>query len=197
MALMQLSLKCTLPCITVYVLSNDNYMSTDCCPNWLGGQHLVPQGNQPSIDHSKPFPSSALCTLSCRCRQPSTESPCHAQGHTKEKRGKCICRLLAAVVAALGAPHCGRPSRDAALSVVEALLRHQEVAEAEAADAVDVDFAAVFAAVLAPHAPALLAALRSVVLAATGSGSKVWLLACIHSLISSSHSAHHSPQNPC
>lgn len=37
----------------------------------------------------------------------------------------CACRLLAAVVAALGAPHCSSASRDTALSVIEHLLSHQ------------------------------------------------------------------------
>lgn len=78
------------------------------------------------------------------------------------------------MVAALGAPHCGRASRDVALSAVESLLRHQEAAEAvEATEAEEAGESGTFAAVLAPHAPALLAALRSVVLAATGGGGKV------------------------
>ena len=85
-------------------------------------------------------------------------------------------RLMAAVVAALGAPHCGRASRDIALSAVESLLRHQEAAEAaeaaagEAMAMTEAGDSEAFAAILAPHAPALLAALRSVVLAATGGG---------------------------
>jgi hypothetical protein len=96
-------------------------------------------------------------------------------------------RLLGAVVAALGAPHCGRAARDAALSVVESLLQHQEAAAAavavvEAAEAQEAgggEEAAAFAAVLEPHATALLAALRSVVVAATGSGGKVCALQLI------------------
>lgn len=139
----------------------------------------------------------------------------HASAHHKfasfSHKFRILDRLLASVVAALGTPHCGPAARDAALTVVEALLRHQEEAAAEAAEAAEAadaaeasdaadamaeddvpaasaktddnaaeaeaagdEDAAEFAEVLAPHAAALLVALRSVVLAATGgSGGKV------------------------
>lgn len=45
----------------------------------------------------------------------------------------CVRRWLAAVVAALGAPHCSSASRDTALSVIEHLLAHQTDNSATAA----------------------------------------------------------------
>lgn len=84
-------------------------------------------------------------------------------------------------MAALGASHCGPAARDVALSVVEALLQHQEDVAAEktaagssgmAAEAVDAEEAE-YSEVLAPHATPLLAALRAVVLAATGNTGRV------------------------
>jgi len=82
------------------------------------------------------------------------------------------------VVAALGAPHCSPPARDTALSVIEALLQHQDDAAA-VSESMETDgrqdgqqeAAEAAAAVLAPHGGALLTALRTVVLSATGGGS--------------------------
>ena len=94
------------------------------------------------------------------------------------------------MVAALGAPHCAPASRDAALSVVESLLDHRQDALNSPAAAAVVGAAASegqqeaaegapAADVLAPHAGALLAALRAVVLSATGSGGgRVSLFEC-------------------
>jgi hypothetical protein len=118
---------------------------------------------------------SPLTRFSTQCRYVSPSLTCHwYPACVLIMFLQLICRLLAAVVAALGAPHCGRASRDVALSAVESLLQHQEAAEAtEAAEEADAGDSETFAAVLAPHAPALLAALRAVVLAATGGGGKV------------------------